>query len=230
MSSETQAHTHAHKSRTVHLSSAPPPLLCSHVRVALCTHRHACGPLFTHARGTHARGTYVCGTHARGTHACDTHARGPLLTHVRGRNPLSCISQTAEYILGPLRSVLPADILTEMLSISACLSHLQMLLKNVLSLDKLLNGSFTLPKEAFNPSHVLGAVVAMAKHSTQNDSVQLKLEVCPKVSSLMVEGAPMQLSLILLNLVSNATKFTTKGQVLLRADVVGEQEDDVQIK
>jgi len=105
-----------------------------------------------------------------------------------------------------------------------------MLLKNVLSLDKLLNGSFTLPKEAFNPAEVCGAVVAMAKHTTQNDSVQLKLEVCPNLLSLTVEGAPMQLNLILLNLVNNATKFTTKGQVLLRADVVGEQEDDVRIK
>jgi len=127
------------------------------------------------------------------------------------RNPLNCIMLGIEYIFTALFKELTPGLMEEFRSIEKCASHQHLVLESILSLDKLLNGSQQLRIHDFKPAMVCSEVLAMTQRSV-NTGVEIKVE---KVNVLdeYVMGAPTQLKLMLLNLVTNACKFTIKGTI-----------------
>ena len=97
-------------------------------------------------------------------------------------------------------------------------------MESILSLDKLLNGSQQLRIHDFKPAMVCSEVLAMTQRSL-NTGVEINVE---KVNVLdeYVLGAPTQLKLMLLNLVTNACKFTIKGTINIILEKVSESNMD----
>jgi len=143
------------------------------------------------------------------------------------RNPLNGIVQIVEYLMGPLKNELTPNVATELRSIVQCSDHLLLFLKNVLSLDKILSGTMALPCKAFNPAELCQAVKTMSKHSVQQG---VTIEAVCEEAEVVLCGAPLQLNLMLLNLMSNAAKNTAQGRIVLGATVVRETGNVVDIK
>ena len=91
---------------------------------------------------------------------------------------LTCVArQILEYLFESLKSELTQSVGFELHSIEACTAHMQLFLKNVLSLDKILDGSMALPSVAFSPTTLCSTLKDMMKHSLQPE-VGFEVVVC----------------------------------------------------
>jgi len=147
------------------------------------------------------------------------------------RNPLNGIGLSLEHIFVSLASKLDEEVETELRTIESCCSHLSVLLKSVLSLDKLLNGALALPEEAFSPGVMMQNLLKMNKHAAGAGVHVYQVGAGQKEFELLaVEGAPTQLSLVMLNLINNAAKFTERGEITVGCNKVEESDKFIVIK
>ena len=93
-------------------------------------------------------------------------------------------------------------------------THLLGLINQVLDLSKIEAGKLELNPESMNLAPLIDEVVGTARQLAQQNKNNLVVEAQEKLGALTVD--PMRLRQILLNLLSNACKFTTQGEVALR--------------
>jgi signal transduction histidine kinase/CheY-like chemotaxis protein len=93
--------------------------------------------------------------------------------------------------------------------------HLLGLINQVLDLSKIEAGKLELNPESVNLAPLIDEVVGTARQLAQQNKNNLVVEAQDKLGALTVD--PMRLRQILLNLLSNACKFTSQGEVKLRA-------------
>ncbi|MBV8320921.1 MAG: response regulator, partial [Hyphomicrobiales bacterium] len=92
--------------------------------------------------------------------------------------------------------------------------HLLGLINQVLDLSKIEAGKLELNPESVSLAPLIDEVVGTARQLAQQNKNNLVVEAQEKLGALIVD--PMRLRQILLNLLSNACKFTTQGEVKLR--------------
>jgi signal transduction histidine kinase/CheY-like chemotaxis protein len=97
-------------------------------------------------------------------------------------------------------------------------THLLGLINQVLDLSKIEAGKLELSPEMVNLSPLLEDVVGTARQLADQNKNRLIVESPENVGTLTVD--PMRLRQILLNLLSNACKFTKQGEVKLRVKKV----------
>ena len=95
--------------------------------------------------------------------------------------------------------------------------HLLMVLNDVLTTARLGAGKLQPESIAFEPADVLTGCAALLRPRAREKGLRLRVE--KPVSLPAVLGDTYRLRQVLLNLVSNAIKFTTTGQVRLRCQV-----------
>ena len=88
------------------------------------------------------------------------------------------------------------------------------MLNDVLDYSKVEAGQLVLEQTPFALDDVLASIAAMSATSAWNKGIEPVFAVHPDVPSRLV-GDPMRLGQVLLNLVSNAIKFTEQGEVVL---------------
>ena len=93
-------------------------------------------------------------------------------------------------------------------------THLLGLINQVLDLSKIEAGKLELSPEPVNLVPLIDDVVGTARQLAEQNKNRLVVEVRENLGSLTVD--PMRLRQILLNLLSNACKFTKQGEVALR--------------
>ena len=94
-------------------------------------------------------------------------------------------------------------------------THLLGLINQVLDLSKIEAGKLELSPESVNLAALIDEVVGTARQLAEQNKNLLVDEAQEKLGALTVD--PMRLRQILLNLLSNACKFTTQGEVALQA-------------
>jgi GAF domain-containing protein len=94
-------------------------------------------------------------------------------------------------------------------------THLLGLINQVLDLSKIEAGKLALSPETVSLAPLIDEVVGTARQLAEQNKNRLVVEAQEKLGALTVD--PMRLKQILLNLLSNACKFTTQGEVKLRA-------------
>jgi GAF domain-containing protein len=97
-------------------------------------------------------------------------------------------------------------------------THLLGLINQVLDLSKIEAGKLELNPESVNLASLIDEVVGTARQLAEQNKNRLVVEAQEKLGALTVD--PMRLRQILLNLLSNACKFTTQGEVELRVHKV----------
>lgn len=109
------------------------------------------------------------------------------------------------------------------------LKNLNVIINDILDFSKLENGRLELENRAFSLTSLVRHVAQM--HSARAESKKLKLsfEVDNTLTSLVI-GDETRLSQILINLVSNALKFTDKGGVHIVVRVVSQTADSVRLR
>jgi signal transduction histidine kinase/CheY-like chemotaxis protein len=98
--------------------------------------------------------------------------------------------------------------------------HLLGLINQVLDLSKIEAGKLELNPESVNLAPLIDEVVGTARQLAQQNKNNLVVEAQEKLGALTVD--PMRLRQILLNLLSNACKFTSQGEVKLRVRKVAD--------
>src|SRR5438128_6319090 len=90
-------------------------------------------------------------------------------------------------------------------------THLLGLINQVLDLSKIEAGKLELSPESVNLAPLIDEVIGTARQLAEQNKNRLVVEAQEKLGALTVD--PMRLRQILLNLLSNACKFTTQGEV-----------------
>jgi signal transduction histidine kinase/DNA-binding NarL/FixJ family response regulator len=104
-------------------------------------------------------------------------------------------------------------------AIAACACYMKTVSDDVLNMSKLENGKVTLEKISFNPGDVILSVLDMFSTLAQKKQLQLTADL--PIEKLLVLGDPGRLAQVVTNLVSNAIKFTDKGDISIQLCSLG---------
>jgi signal transduction histidine kinase len=105
-------------------------------------------------------------------------------------------------------------------------THLLGLINQVLDLSKIEAGKLELNPESVNLASLIDEVVGTARQLAEQNKNRLVVEAQEKLGMLTVD--PMRLRQILLNLLSNACKFTKQGEVKLRVHKVMDRRNGIE--
>ena len=126
----------------------------------------------------------------------------------------------------PRHNVDPAQ--TENLGrINQAANHLLALLGDVLDLSKIEADRLALENAPFRLGRVFANIDSLLGERAQDKGLWLKREIQPTLLDIPLLGDSLRVQQILLNLVGNAIKFTTRGGVTVRAVIVEESAYDV---
>ena len=103
------------------------------------------------------------------------------------------------------------------------------LLNDILDFSKVEAGQMQLDLQAFGLQDWVRELSVILTHNLGPKPVQLKVEVDPNLPDTLL-GDDMRLRQILINLGSNAIKFTAQGQVIIRVAQVQRQQNDVTLR
>jgi signal transduction histidine kinase/CheY-like chemotaxis protein len=92
-------------------------------------------------------------------------------------------------------------------------------INDILDFSKIEARRLRLEAIPFEPSSCLGSALRSLAHRAHSKGIALILAVSPEVPASLV-GDPLRLKQIVLNLVGNAVKFTDKGEIVVRAELV----------
>jgi two-component system, sensor histidine kinase len=92
--------------------------------------------------------------------------------------------------------------------------NLQRLLNDILDLSKLEAGRFQFEAIDFSPAALVDVVVAVIRTNAANKGLDLRVEIDPKLPPTL-RGDAARIRQVLLNLASNAIKFTERGGVTI---------------
>ena len=106
-------------------------------------------------------------------------------------------------------------------------THLLGLINQVLDLSKIEAGKLELNPQAVQLAPLIDEVAGTARQLAEQNKNRLVVEAAANLGELTVD--PMRLRQILLNLLSNACKFTKDGQITLRARNVADGRDFVEL-
>ena len=107
--------------------------------------------------------------------------------------------------------------------IGGAAEHLLAVLNDILDISKIESGKLSLQSEIFEPRQLLEKMLALCSERAEARKLGLRCEISGLPSRLL--GDSTRLSQALLNYLSNAIKFTEKGEIVLRAAI---QEEDGQ--
>jgi signal transduction histidine kinase/DNA-binding response OmpR family regulator len=99
--------------------------------------------------------------------------------------------------------------------------HLLGLINDILDLSKIEAGRMELFKETLAIGEVIHSVHSTALGLTKDKPIKLHYELAPDLPP--IEADRTRVRQILLNLLSNAAKFTEEGQIIMRVERAGEQ-------
>lgn len=105
-------------------------------------------------------------------------------------------------------------------SVQASLSQIN----NVLDFSKIEAGKLVLERKDLDLHEVINEAVGMVKPTAQQKGLRFLVQIAPETPFRLV-GDPHHLRAILLNLLSNAAKFTEHGYVCLEVSSQGDSED-----
>lgn len=98
------------------------------------------------------------------------------------------------------------------------------LINQVLDYSRLEAGGVTLQVVPFHPHEHFQATVESIRTDVRIKGLELEADIASSVPSLLI-GDPLRFKQILLNLLSNATKYTDKGKVEARLDAIDNDAD-----
>ncbi|MBP2282281.1 PAS domain S-box-containing protein [Flavobacterium sp. CG_23.5] len=103
------------------------------------------------------------------------------------------------------------------------------LINDILDLAKVDAGKMVFEKTPFKMNSSITAMLHLFETKIQEKNLRLVTEYDNKIPDVLV-GDPVRLHQIILNLVSNAVKFTTKGTITVSVNMLHEDEDKVIIE
>lgn len=142
------------------------------------------------------------------------HLRSGFLANVTHefRTPLSAIKASVEYLLGEVDNLAPDELRQLLTTIHLSVTGLQTLIENLLESSNIEAGRFRVRRQPIE----LGEAVADAARVMQPllDRRQQQLIVRQEPALPLALGDPVRLAQVLVNLISNASKYGPMGQTI----------------
>ncbi|MBG6111621.1 PAS domain S-box-containing protein [Flavobacterium sp. CG_9.10] len=136
-------------------------------------------------------------------------------------------------IIGFTKVILRTDLTTKqkeyLNAIKISGDALIVLIDDILDLAKVDSGKMTFEKTPFKMKSSILAMLHLFETKIQEQNLKLIKEYDNKIPSILV-GDQVRLHQIILNLVSNALKFTTKGEITISVDLLHEDAETVILK
>jgi PAS domain S-box-containing protein len=108
--------------------------------------------------------------------------------------------------------------------------HLLGVINDILDLSKIEAERMVLEDAPLQLADIVGNLTGVLGHKAAEQGLRLETDIPAELARLLLRGDPLRLGQILFNLVGNAIKFTRQGGVTLRARLVGETADAVQVR
>jgi len=141
------------------------------------------------------------------------------------RTPMNAIIGLTHLIARDTRDVRQQDRLNK---VDTAARHLLRVINDILDLSKIEAGKMSLDDMVFALDDVVARALEMVSGAADDKGLALVCEVAPLPRRL--RGDPTRLSQMLINLLGNAVKFTDRGQVCLRCQVLADETDRLQLR
>lgn len=107
--------------------------------------------------------------------------------------------------------------------------NLLVIVNDILDFSKLRSGKINFEQIEFNLSEALSSLIELLKPKTLGKNIKLVTDIDSNISEYVI-GDPTRLNQILMNLLGNAIKFTKRGEVKLKVEIIKENPQDIQLK
>jgi signal transduction histidine kinase/CheY-like chemotaxis protein len=114
-------------------------------------------------------------------------------------------------------------------SIRSSAENLLTIINDILDLSRIESGMMHIEVLPFNLRELVDSLVTMMKVKAKNRNLYLRTELDESVPEIL-RGDAVRLTQILLNLISNALKFTHDGGVVVKLDLVGKKEENCLVR
>jgi signal transduction histidine kinase/ActR/RegA family two-component response regulator len=108
--------------------------------------------------------------------------------------------------------------------------HLLNVINDILDISKIEAGRLTLEQVNFRLGEIVENLMSLISHKAEDKGLSLRIDLPAGLSALSLNGDPLRLGQVLLNLAGNAVKFTERGSVTLRARLLEEHPHDVMLR
>jgi signal transduction histidine kinase len=143
------------------------------------------------------------------------------------RTPLNAIIGLTEMMVTNAARFGTEKALEPLRRVNAAGTHLLSLINEILDLSKIEAGKLELNPEPINLARLIDEVIGTAGQLAEKNQNRLVVEAQDNLGALTADS--MRLKQILLNLLSNACKFTKEGEVALRVRKVADGRDWVEL-
>ncbi len=107
-------------------------------------------------------------------------------------------------------------------AINGASENLLVIINDILDLSKIEAGKLSLEKIAFEPKAVIKRAMQALNHRAEEKGLALTNSIFDNKLSEVMIGDPYRLNQVLLNIISNAVKFTEKGGVDIKLEVIND--------
>lgn len=107
--------------------------------------------------------------------------------------------------------------------------HLLSIIDDILNFSKIASGKFTLEHIDFYLKDVLHRLKNMVSDKAKINKLRLEFDIDPGLPTYF-NGDPVRLFQVLMNLADNAIKFTERGQIVIRATKIMEDEEFCRVR
>lgn len=129
------------------------------------------------------------------------------------RTPVNAIYGLTEQMLQKEKS---AELAADLRVVYTSAGHLISMVNDTLDFSRIESQKLKIENIDFRPEEIFGEVYALNKHLAAEKGIELVFNNLVS-KELVLKGDPFRLKQILINLISNAIKFTPKGQVTVKA-------------
>ncbi len=111
-------------------------------------------------------------------------------------------------------------------SMNFAAENLLHIINDILDISKIESGKFEIEEIDFNPAVVINSLINYFSHQAKEKNLSLTADLDEKLPPIIL-GDPVRLNQIIGNLISNALKFTTKGNITLSVKVIEEKKNKI---
>jgi len=138
------------------------------------------------------------------------------------RTPMTAILGYADLLIDPTQS--PSDRMDCIQIIRRNGVHLLSIINDILDISKIEAGRLTIERIETSPMQILAEVESLMRGRALEKGIQFKVEYVGSIPET-ISTDPTRLRQILVNLVGNAIKFTTTGEVRIACELIGPADD-----
>ncbi|WP_051484347.1 response regulator [Shewanella waksmanii] len=103
------------------------------------------------------------------------------------------------------------------------------IINDILDFSKIEAGKLSLEVTQFNLNESFDSLVELISHKSQQKGLELLIDIDPQLPTNL-EGDPLRLGQVLINLTNNSIKFTEQGEIIVRAKLLDQDSDSVMVE